>query len=251
MTVDGRRLHYRVSVDPVPEDRPAVVLVHGLVISGRYMTPTAELLAPDYRVYIPDLPGFGESEKPSHALDVSGLADSLAAWMGVVGLGRAALLGNSMGCQIVADLAARHPGLVERAVLQGPTVDPGERTVLRQVVRWIADSPRESPGQLPIMVRDYRRAGVRRAIHTFRHAMADRIEDKLPRVQALTLVVRGSRDPLVPQRWAEEATALLPKGRLAVIPGAAHTLNYSHPLELVRVVRPFLEGRCAGERVSK
>ncbi len=44
----------------------------------------------------------------------------------------------------------------------------------------------------------------------------------------------------MPQRRAEEATRLLPEARLVVIPGAAHTVNYSAPLELARVVRPFL-----------
>ncbi len=45
------------------------------------MVPIAELFAPYHSVYAPDLPGFGESEKPRRALDVTGLSDSLAAWM--------------------------------------------------------------------------------------------------------------------------------------------------------------------------
>jgi 2-hydroxy-6-oxonona-2,4-dienedioate hydrolase len=96
-----------------------VVLVHGLIVSGRYMVPTAELLAAHYRVFVPDLPSFGKSEKPPRTLDVAGLSDSLAAWMGEVGLIRAALVGNPFGCQIIVELAVRHPERVERAVLQG------------------------------------------------------------------------------------------------------------------------------------
>ena len=60
--VDGRRLHARVSVEPVPADAPAVVLVHGLGVASTYMVPTAARLAPDYPVYAPDLPGFGDAE---------------------------------------------------------------------------------------------------------------------------------------------------------------------------------------------
>ncbi len=55
-----------------------------------------------------------------------------------------------------------------------------------------------------------------------------------------TLVVLGSRDAIVPQRWAEEAIRSLPMGRLVVIPGSAHAVNYSSPLELTRVILPFL-----------
>jgi pimeloyl-ACP methyl ester carboxylesterase len=61
-------------------------------------------------------------------------------------------------------------------------------------------------------VADYADAGVGRALGTFGHALADRIEDKLPLVQVPTLVVRGARDRIVPQAWAEEVTRLLPRG---------------------------------------
>jgi pimeloyl-ACP methyl ester carboxylesterase len=61
---------------------------------------------------------------------------------------------------------------------------------------------------------------------------ADAIEEKLPLIEVLTLIVRGSRDSMVPQAWAEEVTALLPQGQLAIMPGAGHAINYSAPLEL-------------------
>ena len=54
------RMHTRVwgGVGPA---RPPAVLVHGLGMSGRYLAPTAERLAADFRVYAPDLPGFGRT----------------------------------------------------------------------------------------------------------------------------------------------------------------------------------------------
>ena len=115
--VDGLQIHYRISKKLVPEGRPAVVLVHGLMVSSRYMVPTLKRLARHYRTYAPDLPGFGKSEKPSLTLDMAGLSDALAAWMDALGLEGAALVGNSIGCQIIAELAVRRPELVERAVL--------------------------------------------------------------------------------------------------------------------------------------
>ena len=88
-------------------------------------------------------------------------------------------------------------------------------------------------------MRDYWQCGLRRLIGTFRYALQDRIEEKLPYVRVPTLVVRGGKDPIVPQRWCEEAVRLLPQGRLVVIPGAGHTVNYNSPVELARVVREF------------
>ncbi len=55
------------------------------------------------------------------------------------------------------------------------------------------------------------------------------------------LVVRGSRDSIVTQRWAEEAARLLPKGRIVVVSGSAHVANVDAPSEFARVIRAFLD----------
>jgi len=243
--VGGLRMHARVAARPPTPDAPRIVFVHGIGVSGRYLMPTAMRLANTFRVYVPDLPGFGLSAKPASVLDVPALADALAAWMRAMRLTSAALLGNSFGCQVIAEVGVRHPALISRAVLQGPTMDPRARTVPRQLLRWAVNSPFEPrPAWMSlgsVVRQDYRDAGVRRVIATFRHALRDRIEDKLPHLDVPTLVVRGARDPIVPQRWAEEAARLLPQGRLVVVPGAAHTMNFTSPDALARVVRPFVE----------
>lgn len=100
--VGGLPIHARVSAAPLSRGPllrgPPVVLVHGLVISSLYMVPTARRLAPFYRVFAPDLPGFGKSGKPARVLSVPELADALVAWLDAAGLGRAAFVGNSLGC---------------------------------------------------------------------------------------------------------------------------------------------------------
>jgi 2-hydroxy-6-oxonona-2,4-dienedioate hydrolase len=177
-------------------DAAKVVLVHGMVVSSRYMVPTAERLAPLCEVYAPDLPGYGRSVKPAKTLSLPELADALAEWMQAAGLGSAHLVGNSFGCQVIAEFAVRHPGRVERLVLQGPTVDPAARSLGRQLLRLARNSLREPRSLGPISMRDYWSAGLRRAVHTIRLTLHDRIEDKLPGIQAPALVVRGTRDPL-------------------------------------------------------
>lgn len=231
--VDGLRIHYRTSEEVAPEGSPAVVLMHGLIVSSRYMVPNLRRLARYYRTYTPDLPGFGKGEKPPSVLDMLKLSAALSRWMDEMGLKRAVLVGNSMGCQVIADLAVRRPELVERVVLQGPTMDPHGRSVSRQVVRFLLDMPREPPALLPIELRDYLIAGTRRGWRTLRYALEDRIEANLPRLRAPALVVRGSRDPICPQRWAEQVAQLLPEGRLVVLSGAAHAANFGAPAGVI------------------
>lgn len=223
-----------------------MILVHGLIVSGRYMVPTLKQLAHHYRVYAPDLPGFGKSESPLDVLDIPGLSGALASWMDALRLEEAALVGNSMGCQVIAHLAARRPALVERAVLQAPTMDPHGRSVSRHVARFLLDVPREPLSLVPLELGDLLAAGARRGWRTFRYALEDRIEENLPRMRAPALVVRGSRDSICPQRWAEEATRLLPNGRLVNLDGVAHAANFGAPARFTELIQDFLDKETEG-----
>lgn len=239
--VDGMRMHARVSCDSLPASAPTIVLVHGIAVSHRYLLPLAERLAPHARVYLPDLPGYGRSDKPPlSSLSVPSLSDALVAWMDAVGLERPHMLGNSFGCQVLADLAVKHPERVRRLVLQGPSIDPRARSVSRQVGRWLVSGLFERKSEVGVLLRDFLDLGPRRLAGMVRIGLRDQIEAKLPHIAAPTLVIRGSRDAIVPQRWAEEATRLLPHGRLVVVEGAAHTINYSQPERLRDIVLQFL-----------
>jgi 2-hydroxy-6-oxonona-2,4-dienedioate hydrolase len=232
------RVHARVGGETL--DGLPVVLVHGMVISSRYMVPTALELASLSPVYAIDLPGYGDSVKPRAILGLRELADALAAWMDAMRFPSAYLVANSFGCQVLAEFALRHVNRVARLVFQGPTVDPSARSVRQQLVRLIQNSSSEAPGLAWITIGDYMKAGMRRIRATIRMAIEDRIEDKLPRIVAPTLVVRGGRDPLVPQPWAEEVVRRLPRGTLRVLPGLGHAINYTAPREFVATLRPFL-----------
>ncbi|HST64088.1 MAG TPA: alpha/beta hydrolase [Mycobacteriales bacterium] len=174
--VGGTRLHARTH----DGTGTRVVLVHGLAVSHRYLMPTAALLARRHPVAALDLPGFGLSDEPGRVLDTRELADALGGWLGATGGGPVVLLGNSYGCQVIVDLVVRRPDVAAAVVLAGPTVDPAARSATRQVLRWLADVPREPPTQGPILLRDARDAGARRLLGTLRHSVRDRIERKLP-----------------------------------------------------------------------
>jgi len=238
--VCGRLMHYRASVNSPNDEGFPVVLVHGLGVSGRYMIPTALRLAPHRQIYAPDLPGFGRSQGRGRALNITELAEALFGWMEEVGIPRAVLLGNSIGCQVVIDLTLRRPSAVERIVLVSPTVDAGARTVFRSFSRLLLDVPRERLSLTFIALLDYLQAGLGRTAHTFGYALQDRVEEKLSSVTHPALVVRGGRDPIVSERWAAQVSGLLPAGRLAVVKDAAHAVNHNSPDALAGIVLNFL-----------
>jgi pimeloyl-ACP methyl ester carboxylesterase len=217
-----------------------IVLVHGYGVSSRYLVPIARRLAAERPVYLPDLPGHGRSEDPGWTLTVPELASVLYEWMDAIDLDRVALLGNSMGCQIAVELAVRHPERIDRLILIGPTVDPQARTFLRQFPRFVRTAFAERPSLLFWVAWDYLRAGPGRIVREMDVAFGDRLEDKLGQISMPGLVLRGERDAIVPQRWAEEVARSLGAGRVEVIRGAGHALNYSAADELMRRIRLFL-----------
>lgn len=247
--VDGMRLHARASA-PAPSDRPAIVLVHGLGMSSRYMVPIAECLAHHAPVYAIDLPGSGRSERPARALSVREMADVLAGWTEASGLKQARFVGNSLGCEVLVDLAVHHPERVLSMVLQGPTADARYLSPLQHVGRFLVTGLFERWSLGWVALADYLRFGIRRYYWTFRDMIANEIEHKLPHVAAPTLVVWGTRDYIVPRSSVERVVQLLPSGRLAVVPGAAHGMNYSHAGALARCVLAHSRATTVREETS-
>ena len=107
-------------------------------------------------------------------------------------------------------------------------------------MRWQRCAVDEHLSVLPLMVRDVADVGLVRAARLLRVMLDDRLEDRLPRVRCPTLIVRGGRDRVVPDRWARRAASLVSDGRLIVMPGYAHMPHYSGPLALVPLLRDLL-----------
>jgi pimeloyl-ACP methyl ester carboxylesterase len=240
--VHGLTLHAWTSAGASPPsgDLPPVVLVHGLGMSSRYMLPLAEHLGSTFTVHVLDLPGSGRSDRPRTPLSVQELADVVAEWTNLSGLGRAAFVGNSLGCEILVDLALHHPARVASLVLQGPTADPKYLSPVQHIGRFFLTGLFERWSLGWVAMADYLNFGMRRFNWTFHDMVANRIEHKLPRVTAPTLIVWGTRDYLVPRHSVERVAELLPRAELVVIPGAAHGMNYSHPGPLASAIIRFL-----------
>jgi pimeloyl-ACP methyl ester carboxylesterase len=233
--VDGYDLHVRTrNATGMPW-----VLLHGLAVSHRYLMPTAAALPGP--VHVPDLPGFGRSAHPASILDTAQHAAVVAHWMDREGLTRAAVLGNSFGCQVAVELAVRRPDLAAALILVGPTTDPAAASVGGQIQRWVRDVRWEDKGQAWILAADVHDAGLRRVSGTLRHSVRHRIERRLPLLRAPVLLVRGEHDPIVPPSWIIRAAALTPGAATAVVPGAGHNATTTAGTETAALAGAFLD----------
>jgi pimeloyl-ACP methyl ester carboxylesterase len=175
-------------------------------------------------------------------LGIDELGRALVAFMDEVGVDRASLVGNSMGCITAIEAARAAPERVERVVLVSPAGGPNNRPLPRGVGQLALDAVREPPRMALIAPRDYARYGLRNAARLFWSMIHYPTVDQLVHVAVPTLIVLGARDPLVNERRIVDGTAVNPRIAIARIDGAAHAMNFSHPQELAHVVRAFVRG---------
>jgi len=239
-TVDGVDVFYRESATPV--DAPAMMHLHGFGLSGRYLLPTAELLSDEYHTFVPDLPGFGRSGRPPQPLDIPGLAHAAARFLDDHGVETAALVGNSMGCPVICEFAYHHPERIDRAILVSPAGGLHNQPLRRAMQQLARDGLREPPALVSVATPDYLRFGVPSTVRMFRALTRYPSLDRLLALRIPTLVVLGSRDPLMPgpERVREIAQKTDNHVLVVVIEGAAHAINFSNPGELANVIRLFM-----------
>jgi pimeloyl-ACP methyl ester carboxylesterase len=233
--VAGHRMHYLAQG---PSDGPVVVLVHGLGgHAEEWLNLSAYLVKAGYRVYIPDLPGYGRSEKPSDfSYSVHDEAEAVVGFLDALGLKQVDLGGWSMGGGIVQHVAFGHPERVRRLMLfasigikQLPTFDvrlftPNTPAELAQLDALLMPNPPKVPD---FIARDLLRISKKRAwvIHRALLSMStgqDATDSLLPQFKMPVLIVWGDEDRIIPLNQGETMHRLVPQSELDVITGCGH-----------------------------
>ena len=218
-----------------------LIMVHGIGASGAYFMPFAEVSAGEYDVHVIDLPGYGVTPKPMLPLDLEQLAEAVAAYIRSLRVGKVTIVGHSMGCQIAAHVAVRHPALCRSLILLGPTVNRGHRSRRMQGVKLLMDTFKEPAAANALLFRSYLQMGMRRYLRTARFMVEDKVEETLSKTAVPVLIIRGERDPIVPRAWVEHLSRQTPHVTVHEIAHAAHVVQFTKPEELLTVCRPFLD----------
>jgi pimeloyl-ACP methyl ester carboxylesterase len=197
-------------------------------VSSASLRPFAGRLAERRSVVPCDFPG---SSVKDAACRVSGFLDGGAP---------AVLLGHSYGCLVAASVATRSPERVAALVFLSPAFDRRVGSLPAQFLRLVVDLPLERPSFIAAGIRDWWRVGPWRLLAMAREAARSPLDDALGAVRCPVPVVRGSRDGLTTERWARELARAARRGRVAVVPGAAHGLGHEAPLAVARAVDRFL-----------
>ncbi|UWF77574.1 MULTISPECIES: alpha/beta fold hydrolase [Microbacterium] len=225
-----------VSEDFGVGDHP-IVLLHGIGMGRSVYIDLVSRLSG--RIIGLDLPGFGEAPEPERTLTMERHADLVAAFLRDRGITDAVIIGHSMGAQIAAEVAARHPDVVSGLVLAGPTVNSASRSIRAQAGYLLFDLLHERPVVLWRGAREYLRGGP----HLLRKMRATIVHDAkraYGRVRHPVLVLRGQRDPLAPMSWCREIVDNIPGARFEEIPDHGHGTLISDSWAAAELIRRFV-----------
>ncbi len=250
-------LYYEIAGEGHP-----LVLIHGGLVNSGLWDDQFEVFAGQYRTLRYDVRGFGKSKSPasyySNHGDLRDLLDSL-------GIGRAYVLGLSMGGAIAIDFTLTYPDRVAalipvaaglggyqataRSALRdelNAAYERGdkERAVELSLQVW-TDGPHRTPDQVDPVARERIRA---MTVHTFDlpdvepwlQPLEPPAVDRLAEIHAPTLFVVGDQDVDDIRKIGDLIVARVPGARRAIVPGTAHHLNVEQPVEFNRIVLEFL-----------
>lgn len=251
-----------------PGEDPPALLLHGVGNYGRYWDAFADAVAGRLRLVAPDARGHGDSAKPADGYAPADFVRDAVAVLDAYGIARALVVGHSMGGFHATALAGAHPDRVERLVIvdAGPLTLPegasrARRLSLERPVSFADRAEAEtylrrtSPGYEDTVYENrlrwlFREEGGRlvwrSADHALRRIFAGSPErvppwERASTLQMPTLVVRGTRSPVLAADTARRLVAAIPNARLLEL-DAAHNVPLDRPRELADAVVAFATG---------
>jgi pimeloyl-ACP methyl ester carboxylesterase len=271
---NGETLAYVPEGDPTG---PPVVLIHGYTDSARDWVPLLPYLSPRYRLIVVDIRGHGRSSKPECCYTRFDFAYDIKLLLDALGVSRADIVGHSLGSIIAQTFAESWPERTQRVVLISSTAGPKPgapprkpdldyAAQIRQLTEPIdPDSPFmmawwSSP--TPVDADFMRRQREDSAAIPLRVWLAvldqglepmfasNELQKTLPKLKAPTLLIWGSKDPLVSADLRVTLLEGLPQAQVKIFEGLGHNPFWEDPQACARLINAFLSAapRASGAR---
>ena len=258
-----------------PTKQPTLLLIHGFRGTHHGLLRIAEELS-DYRLVIPDLPGFGDSE----ALPTGHSIDDYLAWLDafrrhIDGAEQSYIVGHSFGTIITSHYAAMHPDSVKKLVLINPIGSPALESEQRLLVQlailyywlgrklpasaaraWIAMKP--ATKIMSITMRKTKDKTIRRYIdeqhyahfssfanptqlaQAFKTSVSHDVSQVAGQLHIPTLLIAGEKDDITSLAKQRHLHGAIDGAQLIVIDGVGHLTHYETPDQVATAIRNFI-----------
>jgi pimeloyl-ACP methyl ester carboxylesterase len=211
---------------------------------GVRLSPALDALARSHQLYLPVMPGFDGTARNAGLRSMPDLADLAASFIDGVIKRPCDVIGHSFGGWVATWLAVRHPDKVQQLVLAAPAgfrpegqggliADPAK---LRRMM--FAHPENLPPEQKTSEILAQNRAT---ASHYNGEAATDRdLAARLGEINALTLILHGTKDGVIPIASPHLLKERIPRSHLVYLYDAAHALDVDQPQRYVQLIDDFL-----------
>lgn len=260
----------------VTSETRTVLVIHGFRGDHHGLLRVADQL-PEMRLIMPDLPAFGSSEALRSEHSVEGYGRFIGAFIRALGLSQeTVLLGHSFGSILASHFVANNPGSVRQLILINPIAAPAlegpKGAMTRLAVLYYSVSARlpRALGLLllrsrlivrimSIAMAKTKDQELRRFIHaqhrayfsafanreslleSFKASVGSNVAEVASALQLPVLLIAGEKDEIAMLPDQHTLAALLPDGRLEVIPDVGHLIHYETPAPAAGFIRSFLK----------
>lgn len=269
--VDAGRLRWHLQVmGPDRADAPVALLLHGTGAATHSWRDLIPILAKDFRVVAPDLPGHGfTTGRPAGGLTMSAMARSVAALMATIDVEPRIIVGHSAGAAIAARMAI--DGAAQPAALVGlnpalmpfpglaaklfPTlarmlfVNPFAPHIFAGIARQSGEAGRFLARSTGSRIDAAGAAFYGRLFATPGHCAGaitmmanwdlDALARDLPRLALPVLLVHGEGDAAIPTDSVRAAAALIPGAAVDLLPGLGHLAHEEAPADVAARIVDF------------
>lgn len=232
-----------------------VIILHGWNLSGSRFEPLAQILRPKgYRVFTPDLPGFGDEPSPKEPWHVADYATFLTKYIESHTIQKPIVIAHSFGGRVALAFTQMYPEIPKKLVITGT---PGYSLVPQKKMNFflvlakiggvlfmlpglylLSDFARKVLYRLAGVNEFYRAEGSMR--QTFKNVVTDDLTAAMRSVRIPCLLVWGELDTIVPVRVAEKMRDTIPKAQLIIIPDMNHDVPFKHSKAFASYLWNFL-----------
>jgi pimeloyl-ACP methyl ester carboxylesterase len=254
----------RVSLPYVEQGDPSgvpVVLLHGFLDSWRSFEPVLSHLPESIHAFALTQRGHGDASRPKAGYGVPDFAADLTAFMDVLRLEAAVIVGHSMGSAVALRFAIDHPDRTSGLVLVGasaslrasPNAREAWNTLLSKLTdpvdpEFVREGLKNTLAQ-PVpqaLFESLVRENLKVPVFVWRAAFDARwraegdFAGELAKIGAPTLIIWGDRDVRYPRSEQQAIAAAIPDSQLVAYPGAGHLLHIEEPKRVASDLAAFI-----------
>ena len=236
-----------------------LLLIHGLGASAERWEHVIPQFAKNYRVLVPDLIGFGLSDKPLVDYTTDYLSDFIRKFLKKLNIDSVIIIGSSLGGQIGAEFTYQNNSMVKKLVLISPSGIMKHSTPALDAYVMAALYPSDSSASNAFQIMSGSKNIDKKTIKGFVQRMklpnakmafmstllglkdAEIISEKLVSIKSPTLIIWGENDPIIPIKYAQSFVSEIDDCRFVKMENCGHTPYVESPDKFYKIVSDFLK----------